>query len=59
MSITVTVAHRASLMSDDELLQEYDWEARERPVNEHEEYKQRYVLARYHAELIRRNLQWS
>lgn len=59
MSVTVTVAHRAALMTDEELLVEYDWTARERPVNDHEALRREYVLSRYYLELIKRNLRWS
>lgn len=55
MTFTATVAR----MSDEELLNEYDWVARDMPVNQHEADAREFKLERMHRVLVRRGLDWS
>lgn len=55
----MSYAQTVRRMSDDELLEEYDWTSRERCVSDHEAYRNEWAMERMHAELMRRGIQWS
>ncbi len=52
----MTYSQTVRRMSDQELLDEYDWVARERCVSDHEVYRMEWAMEQMHAELMRRGL---
>lgn len=55
----MTARQRYLSLTDTDLLEEYDWIARERPVSQHEADRHMWAMDVIHGELMRRGLQWS
>jgi len=46
-------------MTPDELLTEYDWVARDKPVSQHEANQREWKQDRIHAALVARGIAWT